>query len=209
MSDEAGGKRPKLPRTTHLISFLLIVGLALAGWVWYSTRLLALPAPATPAPAAAATAQASPTSVVEPVDAPGDGYGIVPGPATPWAVAGGPGEQPTPAPEPPPHAPIALIGPPPGSLFRMGDGVTFYWSSPEPPGPGRQFTVYLLTGGAQVALGSVAEANLGLGYQLSAVPGQAVEQPGQFSWLIAIEDQASGAIIGQSAVRPLTLIADN
>ena len=209
MSDEAGGKRPKLPRTTHLISFLLIVGLALAGWVWYSTRLLALPAPATPAPAAAATAQASPTSVVEPVDAPGDGYGIVPGPATPWAVAGGPGEQPTPAPDPPPPAPIALIGPPPGSLFRMGDGVTFYWSSPEPPGPGRQFTVYLLTGGAQVALGSVAEANLGLGYQLSAVPGQAVEQPGQFSWLIAIEDQASGAIIGQSAVRPLTLIADN
>ncbi len=211
MSDEAGGKRPKLPRTTHLISFLLIVGLALAGWVWYSTRLLALPAPAaaTPAPAATAPAQASPTSVVEPVDVLGDGYGIVPGPATPWAVTGGPGEQPTASPGPPAAAPIALIGPPPGSLFRMGDGVTFYWSSPEPPGPGRQFTVYLLTGGTQVALGSVAEANLGLGYQLSAVPGQAVEQPGQFSWLIAIEDQASGAIIGQSAARPIALIADN
>ena len=61
----------------------------------------------------------------------------------------------------------------------------------------------------QVALGSVAEANLGLGYRLSAVPGQGAEQPGQFSWLVAIEDQASGAIIGQSAARPITLIADN
>ena len=91
----------------------------------------------------------------------------------------------------------------------MGDGVTFYWSSPEPLAPGRQFTVYLLTDGVQVALGSVAEANLGLGYQLSAVPGQGVEQPGQFSWLVAIEDQASGAIIGQSAARSITLIADN
>jgi len=212
MSDEAGGERLNLPRTIHLIIFLLIVGLALAGWVWYSSRpLLAPAAPVAVTPATAATpgAQAAPTSVTEPVDVPGDGYGVVPGPATPWAVAGGPGEQPAAPPESPPAGPIALIGPPPGSLFRMGDGVTFYWSSPEPPGPGRQFTVYLLTDGVQVALGSVAEANLGLGYRLSAVPGQGAEQPGQFSWLVAIEDQASGAIIGQSAARPITLIADN
>jgi len=209
MSDEAGGERPKLPRTTHLISFLLIVGLILAGWVWYSTRPLAPLTASAITPAATAGAQAAPTSVAEPADVPGDGYGIVPGPATPWAVAGGPGEQPAAPPESPPDAPIALIGPPPGSLFRMGDGVTFYWSSPEPLAPGRQFTVYLLADGTQVALGSAAEANLGLGYQLSAVPGQAVEQPGQFSWLIAIEDQATGAIIGQSAARPIALIADN
>jgi len=87
--------------------------------------------------------------------------------------------------------------------------VTFYWSSPEPLAPGQQFTVYLLADSVQVALGSIVEANLGLGYQLSAVPGQGIEQPGQFSWLIAVEDQASGAIIGQSAVRPITLIAGN
>jgi len=211
MSDEAGGKRLNLPRTIHLIIFLLIVGLALAGWVRYNNRPLAPAdsATATPAPAATAGAQAAPTSAAEPVDVPGDGYGVVPGPATPWAVAGGPGEQPAALPESPPAAPIALIGPPPGSLFRMGDGMTFYWSSPEPLAPGRQFTVYLLTDGVQGALGSVAEANLGLGYRLSAVPGQGVEQPGQFSWLVAIEDQASGAIIGQSAVRLITLVADN
>ncbi len=211
MSDEAGGKRLNLPRTIHLIIFLLIVGLALAGWVRYSNRPLAPAdsATATPAPAATAGAQAAPTSAAEPVDVPGDGYGVVPGPATPWAVAGGPGEQPAALPESPPAAPIALIGPPPGSLFRMGDGMTFYWSSPEPLAPGRQFTVYLLTDGVQVALGSVAEANLGLGYRLSAVPGQGAEQPGPFSWLVPIEDQASGAIIGQSAARPITLIADN
>lgn len=210
MSDETGGERPKLPRTTHLIVFLLIVGLTLAGWIWYSTRP---PAPAATAvvPTAASGTSATPTAVAETADIPGDGFGMVLGPATPWAVPGGPGELPTPAvaSEPPAAAPIELIGPPPGSFFRMGDAVTFYWSSPEPLIAGRQFTVYLLADGVQVALGSIAEANLGLGYRLQAVPGRSAGQPGQFSWSIALEDSASGAIMGQSEVRAMTLIADN
>lgn len=211
MSDETGGERPKLPRTTHLIIFLLIVGLTLAGWVWYSTRSPAPAATMTASPAANGT-PAPPAAVAEAADIPGDGFGMVLGPATPWAIPGGPGELPTPAvaPDPlPAAAPIELIGPPPGSFFRMGDAVTFYWSSPEPLIPGRRFTVYLLADGAQVALGSVAEANLGLGYRLSAVPGRSAGQPGPFSWSIALEDSASGTIIGQSEVRAMTLIADN
>ena len=72
MSDEAGGERLNLPSTIHLIIFLLIVGLALAGWVWYSTRpLLAPAAPVTPATAATPGAQAAPTSAAEPADVPG------------------------------------------------------------------------------------------------------------------------------------------
>lgn len=217
MNEETGGERPKLPRTSHLLIFLLIVGLVLAGWIGYSTRALgpAAPAMTQTAPTQVGPTQVGPTQVAtaaaELIDAPGDGFGIVTGQATPWAVPGGPGELPTPeaTPAPPAAVPITLIGPPPDSFFRMSDGVTFYWSSPEPLAPGQQFTVYALAGGAQIALGSIDEANLGLGYQLHVVPGQSIGQPGPFNWSIALEDQASGAIIGQSAVRGITLIADN
>lgn len=209
MNEETGGERPKLPGTTHLLIFLLIVGLALAGWIGYSTRALGSAAPAA---TQTAPTQVGPTQVATAaVDAPGDGFGIVAGQATPWAVPGGPGELPTPeaTPAPPVAVPITLIGPPPDSFFRMGDSVTFYWSSPEPLAPGQQFTVYALADGAQIALGSIAEPNLGLGYQLHVVPGPVTGRPGPFNWSIALEDQASGAIIGQSAVRGITLIADN
>jgi hypothetical protein len=218
VSDESGGERPKLPKTTHIVLYLLIVGAALGGWIWYSTRALApetkpaattgarpatTAAPATAPPAAPATAVA---------DVPGDGFGVVAGLATPWAVPGGPGE-PTPTPPPatpaPAAAPIALLGPPAGSFYRQSDLIAFYWSSPEPLAAGQQFTVYLLVGDAQVALGSVDNANLGQGYQVQAIPGQNVEEPGRISWLVAIEEQATGAIIGQSEARAITLIADN
>lgn len=204
MNEETGGERPKLPRTSHLLIFLLIVGLALAGWIGYSTRALG--------PTAPAATQTAPTQVATAAaELPGDGFGIVAGQATPWAVPGGPGELPTPeaTPAPPAAVSITLIGPPPDSFFRMRDGITFYWSSPEPLAPDQQFTVYALADGAQIPLGSVDEANLGLGYQLHVVPGPVVGRPGPFNWSIALEDQASGAIIGQSGIREITLIADN
>lgn len=210
MNEETGGERPKLPRTSHLLAFLLIVGLVLAGWIGYSTRALGSAAPAM---TQTATTQVAPpaTAAADLADLPGDGFGIVAGQATPWAVPGGPGELPTPeaTPAPPVAAPITLIGPPPDSFFHMSDGVTFYWSSPEPLAPGQQFTVYALAGGAQIALGSIDEVNLGLGYQLNVVPGLSVGRSGPFNWSIALEDQASGAIIGQSGVRGITLIPDN
>lgn len=212
MSDESGGERPKLPKTTHIVLFLLAVSFALGGWVWYSTRPLApqaTPAATTAGATPAATAAATSSAVA---DLPGDGFGIVAGLATPWAVPGGPGE-PTPTPEPtappPPAAPIALLGPPADSFFRQGDAVTFYWSSPEGLAAGQQYTVYLLAEGGQVALGSVEGTNLGQGYQLQAAPGQSVEEPGRYNWSIALVDQATGVIIGQSEIRVITLIADN
>ncbi len=211
MSDEAGGERLNLPRTLHLIIFLLIVGLALAGWVLYSTRPLAPAALATPATAATPGAQAAPTSAAEPADVPGDGYGVVPGPATPWAVAGGPGE-PTATPEfvaVPLPGTIALLGPPPDSVFRLTDGVTFYWTDTTPLSAGRRYVVYGMDGSAQVSLGVVRAANLGSNYQLQAVPGQTVGQAGSFSWLVVLEDESSGVIIAQSETRSLTLIAEN
>ncbi len=209
MNEETGGERPKLPGTSRQLAFLLIVGLALAGWIGYRTRALG---PAAPAVTQTAPTQVGPTQVAPPAaELPGDGFGIVAGQATPWAVPGGPGELPTPeaTPAPPVAVSITLIGPPPDSFFRMGDGITFYWSSPEPLAPDQQFTVYALTDGAQIPLGSVDEANLGLGYQLHVVPGPVVGWPGPFNWSIALEDQASGAIIGQSGIREITLIADN
>lgn len=156
-------------------------------------------------PSAAVTAPAT--------DVPGDGFGIVAGPATPWAVAGGPGAATAaaatatamPAPT---LGPIALLGPPAGSAFRPADAVVFYWSAPT-AGPGQQFELFLAAGDETIRLGVVAAANLGQAYQLQAAPGAAVGQPGIYSWFVVATDSAGDAIIGQSENRPITILAGN
>lgn len=146
-------------------------------------------------------------------DVPGDGFGIVPGPATPWAVAGGPGAATaaaataTAAPTPT-LAPIALFGPPAGAVFRPSDVVTFYWTAPD-AGEGQHFVVYLADGAERVALGAVGAANLGQAYQLQAAPGAAVDEPGAYSWFVVWANEADGVMIGQSENRPITILAAN
>jgi hypothetical protein len=153
------------------------------------------------------------TAATPATDVPGDGIGLVPGPATPWAVAGGPGEATAlaatvmamPAPT---VGPIALLGPPAGSAFRPDDAVTFYWSAPA-AGPEQEFVVYLMAGDEMTPLGSVATANLGQAYQLQAAPGAAVGEPGIYSWFVVVTGAAGDAIIGQSENRPITIVAGN
>lgn len=210
MREETEGERPKLPQNVVILGFLLVVGLALVGWVWFSGRSTSSSEPQATV-VAGNTRVATAAAPAAGTDVPGDGFGIVAGLATPWAVPGGPGE-PTVTPEPIPTQPaktINLIGPPPESFFRAGDVVTFYWNSPEPLGPDQRFIVYVLDDGDQVFLGSVSEVNLGVGYQLSAIIGQSVEETGRFSWLVVLEDEQSGAIIGQSETRSIALIDDN
>ena len=204
-------ERKRFPVAGYLLLPLLILGIALIGWGWYQGQT-ENPA-AQPATVVAATITAD-SQIPAIDDLPGDGFGIVSGPATPWAVAGGPGE---PTATPPPTAPpatipavaLALSGPPGGSAFLPDDVATFYWSAPVQPGPGQRFVVYLVNGDFRLALGSLSEANLGRGYQLQAIPGQFVGQPGAYSWLVVLEDEATGAIIGQSENRALMIIGGN
>lgn len=206
-------------RTGRLVVSLLalaaITTLALVGWLrWRGQQPAAgtdtggTTQPATPDVAPAVATEAMATALA--TDAPGDGFGVVAGRATPWAVPGGPGEPTATATTVPtlPSGAITLLGPPAGSLFRPEDVVSFYWSSPVAPGLGQQFVVYLVTAEGQTPLGMVSAANLGQGYQLQVAPGS-VGETGQFSWYVVLQDESSGAILGASESRALTIMAVN
>lgn len=150
------------------------------------------------------------------IDTPGDGFGVVPGLATPWAVAGGPGEAAAtavPSVEPEaidvPEVEIGLLGPPPDSLFRMSDVVSFYWSGPDQPITTGRFFVSILDGTEQIAVGDITSPNLGENFALQVNIGQIVGEAGEYEWLIVMEDEATGEIIGASETRRLVLLADN
>ena len=210
---DAAEKRP-INRLVLLLSALLLIGV-LAVAVWLIWRGGSSPASATVVSAVPTAGQTPATDAPEPAtDVPGDGFGLVSGPATPWSVAGGPGAAtatasalaavPTAT-----SAPIALLGPPAGSAFMAGDVVTFYWQSPQVAAVGQQFVVIIAAGDEALALGRIAAANLGQGYQLQGAPGAVVGQPGTYSWLVVLADEDDGAIIAQSENRPLTILADN
>lgn len=206
--DEAQTNGKGLPPLLYFALSLVLLAFALGGLFW----LRANPPEVTPTPMVDITPTVRPLPTGD-EDVPGDAFGLVAGPATPWAVPGGPGETPTAesptaaAPTPTPM-PIPLLGPPPGSFFRLGDAITFYWSAAAEPGPNQQYALYLLVEGERVLLGSVAQPNLGQGYQLQVAMGDFVEEPGAYSWLVVLEEPSSGGIIGQSDSRPITLMAD-
>lgn len=186
--------------------------------VWFLYRGLQ-PSLAAQMPVAASPAMTVPTET-DPAssgaaDVPGDGFGIVPGPATPWAVAGGPGEPtatPVPVDEPPAAMPLVsvdLLGPPAESFFQPEDEVTFFWTGAEPLAAGRRYVVYLVNGEEQLVLGDADRPNLGQGFRVRGVPGQIVGEAGDFGWLVALEDSATGDIIGTSKTRRITLLAAN
>lgn len=209
LQTDAEEGRPKSSRLFYAL-WLLPIGLAAAtGWVWVRDRGTLTFAPeGTPTIALTAPPLPMPEG-----DVPGDGFGIVSGPATPWAVAGGPGEM-TPAPEATAipmmtAVPLALLGPPPGSVFGMEDPVSFYWTSPVAAVRGQQFVLYLAAGDRNVPLGAVVAPNLGQGYQLQAVPGAAVGEAGGYSWFVVLANGSNDAIIAQSETRPITILSGN
>lgn len=197
------------PRVLYVLLLLLVALLATAGWLLLRDAWTTASAPAG-APTTAATAPPLPTPQG---DIPGDGFGLVSGPATPWAVAGGPGEPtPTPQPTPPPATtvmPVTLLGPPPGSVFRAEDAVSFYWTSPVAAVEGQQFVLYVAVGGENIPLGAVVAPNLGQAYQLQVVPGATVGEAGGYSWFVVLANEPDGAIIAQSETRPITILSEN
>ncbi len=183
------------------------MAIGVGGWRWLERSN---PPATPPAPRATTTAATPATTGAGPADQPGDGIGLIVGPATPWAVAGmagvdpapvgGSGEAATTA------AVIPLLGPPSGSVFGRDDVVSFYWSWPGEVGRDQQFVVYLAVDGVRSPLGAVDEANLGSGFQLQAAVGETAGAAGSYVWQVFLEDSATGATLGQSEARTIAII---
>ncbi|MCW5861523.1 MAG: hypothetical protein KIT52_00325 [Anaerolineae bacterium] len=177
----------------------LLLLLAIGGWYWLSQSVA--PAPVAPTPAAAT--QPGATVIVEQPSAASTAapQGLI-GQATPWGAAG---LEPTATATVAVIAPgaIVLYGPPAGSRFGAGDAVSFYWSWPDALAEGQRFVLYLVSAGERRPLGQVDEANLGRAYHLR-VP---VEETGDFRWEVVLEDAATGATIGLSENRAVSIIS--
>lgn len=181
-------------KMAHLAMPLLLL-LAIGGWYWLSQSVA--PAAGTPvAPTSSgATAGVVPTAASTALP-----QGLI-GQATPWGAAG---LEPTATATAVVAAPgtIALYGPPAGSRFGAGDTVSFYWSWPGELADGQRFVLYLVRANERQPLGQVDEANLGRVYQLRV----AVEETGDFRWEVVLEDGLTGAIIGASENRLISVI---
>lgn len=191
-----------------VLALLLVLAFGLGGWAWFGREI---------PPQEMDMSETSPTAVPVPTDItdiPGDGFGLVLGPATPWAIPGGPGEivtieSPTIAPPTATPANIQLFGPPSGSVYRLDDVISFYWSAPVALAAGEQFIVYLNTGEERIALGTIVEPNLGQGYQLQASVDQFIGQAGTYSWQVVLEKDETGVMIGQSDLRSFMIVQNN
>jgi hypothetical protein len=104
--------------------------------------------------------------------------------------------------------PIAPQGPPAGSVYGLNDRLTFFWDAPGEVRDGWRFVVYLEADGGRTPIGVVDTANLGQAYQLRVAPGAIIGEPGEYRWSVVLEDSESGAIIGQSEPRGITLLAE-
>ncbi|HOU39802.1 MAG TPA: hypothetical protein PK829_00910 [Promineifilum sp.] len=185
----SGGKAARLATPLLLL-------LAIGGWYWLSQSAVARPTAVTvvtPMRASATAASPMAASTAPP-------QGLI-GQATPWGAAG---LEPTATATVAVVAPgaIALYGPPAGSRFGVGDDVSFYWSWPDELADGQRFVLYLVSAGERRPLGQVDETNLGRAYHLR-VP---VEETGEFRWEVVLEDAATGATIGASENRAISMI---
>jgi hypothetical protein len=196
---QTSGKR----RITAAVALILLPVLGLAAWWWLEEN------PPTVYNAESVTiisgtalpVSTAPAGVAETVTRPTIGL------ATPWEVEGGPAYvQELPETPVPPLVPIVIQGPPPESLFRPSDQVSFYWTWPQDLEDGNRFVVYIIADGQRALVGAVTEMNLGTGYQIQTMLGEVVGEPGPYGWQVVLESQDRGVIIAQSEERPITLL---
>ncbi len=189
-------------KATRLVIPLLLL-LAIGGWYWLSQSVA--PAPAVATLATATQPGATPLRATAIAEQPAAASTAAPqgliGQATPWGAAG---LEPTATATVAVVAPgaIALYGPPAGSRFGAGDAVSFYWSWPDALAEGQRFVLYLVSGDERQPLGQVDETNLGRAYQLRVL----VEETGEFRWEVVLEDAATGATIGASENRAISIM---
>lgn len=182
----------------QLITPMLLL-LAIAAWFWFAQVT-------PPGDETTSVPTSSPTVAVETVAAVPQAEPGLPGLATPWAAAGLEVAATPEATAATPVEPIELLGPPSGSQFGADDTVAFYWRWSGPPAEGQQFVVYVLAAAGQVALGVVDEMNLGQVYHLVAPVGEIVGEAGGYQWLVVLEAEPGGAILGQSESRTIGIV---
>lgn len=203
MDSPESGVTQNRPRGLRYLGLLLLVVAALWGGLLarhvLSTGPLAAAVVSPPSATAESAAVAEQTPELQSI-----------GRATPWSVVGMGTPITTPTAEPPP-ATLAwspmLLGPPPDSLFGLGDELTFYWTWPELLAEGQQFALYLQSAQGDVLVGSVDEPNLGPAYQLTATVDERAAA-GDYTWVVRLEDAGRQAILTQSAPRAIRFIDD-
>lgn len=103
-------------------------------------------------------------------------------------------------------ATITLLGPPDGAVLAATAVLSFYWQWPLPLTAGQQLTLYYLAATGPVALGSLAEPNLGDGYTLHIPAQQLANASGTAVWYVQLET-ANRDALRSSETRQLSLIA--
>lgn len=103
-------------------------------------------------------------------------------------------------------ATITLLGPPDGAVLVATAVLSFYWQWPLPLTAGQQLTLYHLAATGPVALGSLAEPNLGDGYALHIPAQQLANASGTAVWYVQLET-ANRDALRSSETRQLSLIA--
>ena len=118
-----------------------------------------------------------------------------------------PTPTPTVMPTAPPGAEIQLLGPPPGSAFRIGDTLSFYWQLSVPLAEDQTLAVYLLTQNQEHLLGRLSKANIGHSYRLHVVIDEATGVAGKVQWQVRLESTQPKQWLATSETRPLALLA--
>lgn len=101
---------------------------------------------------------------------------------------------------------ISVLAPAPNREFGAGDTINFDWFWPTIPEPGRQFTVYVLDGTQEIALGSLAEPNNGSAYRLPVAVADLPADSEELAWQIRLETIAGDEVFVTSDVVPLRLL---
>jgi LysM repeat protein len=101
---------------------------------------------------------------------------------------------------------ISVLAPAPNRQFGPQDTINFDWFWPTIPELGRQFTVYLLDGDEEVALGSLTEPNNGSAYRLPVAVADLPTDSLEVAWQIRLEAINSGEAFVTSNVIPLELL---
>lgn len=82
---------------------------------------------------------------------------------------------------------ITLLGPPPESSVAVNGRLAFYWTYPQPLLPGQQFVLTLRQNETVITTQSIAEPNLGEGFQLLVDLAELAVVPGTAVWQLHLE----------------------
>lgn len=106
----------------------------------------------------------------------------------------------------PPGAEIQLLGPPPGSAFRIGDTLSFYWQWSVPLAKDQSLAVYLLAQNQEYLLGRLDEPNVGQSYRLHVSIDDSTRAAGKVQWQVRLESNQAKQWLAASEIRPLALL---